>query len=75
MAKKREPIKLGSYVKCSKTEFEGVAMQRIEYLDAPPKIGVQPITDESNKLPDMEYIPETMLKIVDRNKRRGYGIQ
>lgn len=75
MAKKNEPIKVGSYVKCRHTGFEGVVMQKIEYLDQIPKIGVQAVVDSDNKLPEMEYFPEKFLKIVDRNKPKGYGIK
>lgn len=43
--------------------FVGVALERVEYLNGCVFIGVMPKTDDSSKLPEMQYLPCQYLNI------------
>jgi hypothetical protein len=51
-------VKLGSKVKDSITGYEGIAVQRIEYLYGCVRIGVEGKVGADGKVPGIEYFDE-----------------
>lgn len=54
-------VRLGTKVKDSITGFEGIAVQRIEYLYGCVRIGVEPLVDKDGKAAECCYFDEQRL--------------
>lgn len=57
-------VDLGNRVKDIVTGFEGIATQRLEYLDGRIDIGVVPASTK-NEYPGVKWIPASHVKKVD----------
>lgn len=58
-------IKLGSTVKDVVTEFEGIAVCRLESLDGAVDIGIQAKSTKDDKQSPIQYIAEVRLQVID----------
>ena len=74
-------IKLGDEVRDRITGFEGMAVQRSEYLNGCVQFEVQPKADEKGELPDSAFVDEQQLEIIKENgeeeeeEKAGGGIR
>jgi hypothetical protein len=57
-------IPLGTKVKCIVTEFTGIAVSRVVYLNGCVQYGVKPKVDKDGKMQDVLYIDAQQLEIV-----------
>lgn len=60
-----EHIKLGNLVKDVVTDFEGIAVSRIAYLDGGIDFGIQVKSGKDEKMPPIQYVSAARLQRVD----------
>lgn len=58
-------IVLGNKVQDIVTQFTGIAVNRLEYMDGRIEYGVQPDKTSDGKYPAVQYLPSPQLKRVD----------
>ncbi len=56
--------KLGDYVRCKISGFEGTVTSRTEYLNQCVKCGIQPKVGSDGKLPDAFALDEITLEVL-----------
>ena len=66
-------IKLGSKVKDTVTNLEGIAVSRHIYLNGCHRYCVQPPLDKDGKVPDAHYIDEHQLEVIAEPKKITEG--
>jgi hypothetical protein len=58
-------IKLGQKVRDMVTNYEGIAIARVEYLNGCIQYCVKPTISQDGKMPEGEYIDYQQLEIID----------